>query len=574
MTDDPLFENPPPPLQNPMHEDAVASPQASSSETVKTHPLPEEFKALALRHIQSLVAGNGVNVKEIAFQDFNGNLLEFQAITKLSLKEHVQEKKQPGKLNGPEVIANATQLKENLAKHIAVIMQDPQAVQHIKDFMMKRDDRGCGLQGEKIDFPFLQKDYVIHDPCQTCRSKGQIPCQRCHATGFEMCPQCQGQGKIVCKHCQGSQFISTPQGRTPCNHCHGQGRENCSLCQSNRKIQCSVCKTKRTTPCNICNGQAWNSILYHCTFHGDTEFLYDREAVERECGSLIDDIGAALGRHAVIEPQDIPAQKAEADKKEGILPLGFWIKLKHADFTIEVKNKPYQAKVYGEQAHLMNLPDIITDLIAPGKNQLQDAAQRAAGAAEKIRSAGKYKTVKHAILAAARLPLNKAAMKVKKANPHGISNAVIGTLVKAADQALNNATRQKRKQGLIFGALAMIALYAGYLLTPLRAALTGTLSDPMHVLVLDGCILMAGTFMALGLVSAMSKGAMKSALRGLVPVDKLKTFRAKKGAYGQVLIILTLPLFLGMCEIMHSVPDLGAAPPWWYTQLRQIVISL
>lgn len=168
MSDDHLYENTP---QPPVNTAMVAESE-----------IDIDFKVVAEKKIRRLAQGNGASKDDINIEYFKDATLEFIATTKLNLKSKITERRESGQKIGPLKVSSPQHLREEIAREEHKITHNNDIVRRIQDFVIEnRKDMGYGLNGELITIPFLAKDFVQYETCQTCRAKGNIPCQRCGA---------------------------------------------------------------------------------------------------------------------------------------------------------------------------------------------------------------------------------------------------------------------------------------------------------------------------------------------------------------------------------------------------------
>lgn len=570
MDDD--YEKPPLPPQEPNEEQPINQlPQgvANNSYSTASVEIDEDYEEKVLEKIKTLAAGNGADLDKIKIKHFKGSTLEFLATTKLTLKTKVLERTQPGKVAGPRKVASKAELRELITKEEHKLTHQNDVIKRIQNHLIERKDKGYALNGKMVMLPFLYREFVQYDPCQNCKAQGEVACHRCRATGYEVCPQCRGQGKIVCTQCNGATFIQTANGRQQCNRCHSQGREPCGYCNATGKTQCSVCKTKRTTRCGVCNGHAWNSHVSTVQFDAMSKFEYDKAKVEEKVGALVERLGVDLLEHAHVHPIQREIEQKDAEDERNYITIPYLVRLPHAEFKFYIGDDEYNGMAFGYQVTLTHIPNFTEKLIENGASHLKDAAEERGDIFDKIGKAGQYKTLRHAILASVKLSNDKAALKVKQANPHGISKEKIFEIVHHADQALSNATRKQRIHGLYAGLAAMFALYASYILSPAKAAINNMIGDPIQQAVGDFLVLFAGMGLAIFIVQTMSKGALANALKTFVPADKLKKHKTKTGKLAHYIYGAALPFYLIICEI--SVYTSFGQTPEWYSALRSMI---
>ncbi|MFP4313066.1 MAG: hypothetical protein ACLFR0_01955 [Alphaproteobacteria bacterium] len=544
-----------------------ASPGNTHSTAVSQ--IDENFKDRAMDQICAVFKGNGIKQSNIKCEHFDGATLEFLATTTLKFRFKVLEHVEAGKKPGPKQINGKGQLEEEKAKLEHKITHRADVAKQIQSYIVEnREDMGYGVDGQMIKLPFLYTRFVQYEGCQNCRAQGRVQCQRCHGQGMEMCQRCHGQGLEMCPGCNGAQTIQGPNGNQQCQRCMGRGKISCSLCNERRKIQCRVCKTKGTTQCGVCNGHAWNSHLYDLEIDAMPSFDYDREKVEERIGTIIEDLGPKLVEHAHIHPIFKERDEKKAEDKRDYITIPYLVKLPYGGIRFSIGDgEKYNTLIFGNNCTLFYMPFLLDRILKKPLARLKEAAENRGDVAAKVKAAAKFRTLRHAILAAAKLPLGKAMKKVKLANPHAIQNETIQAAVNNADKALKNITRKPRQHGFILGCILMTLIFGGYLPGGGRSILAGELKQPLILLALDGLVIIAGFYCALLTVKFMARKAISQALSGIVPKNKEKSFTPKAGKIIDRLLIATPVLFLIMLEASYQIQH----APDWYENFRGMI---
>ncbi|MBI1300512.1 MAG: hypothetical protein GC137_02540 [Alphaproteobacteria bacterium] len=225
----------------------------------------DQYKADALKTIQNAVQGNQYNPEDVSIVNFEGEIIQFQAETVVTVFTDIAKKVVPGRLTEAVLKESELAVKDAIEKDYNSLALDRNAIRKTAEALLDRDDKGFAADNQFIDLKFWQKDYVVHEPCQTCRATGSVRCQKCAGKGTEFCPRCNGTGRRVCHFCNGSQMVLGPnQQNVQCTTCHGTGKSPCDLCAQKRTIQCKTCAAKGITACPNCHGSAWSSHLYIC----------------------------------------------------------------------------------------------------------------------------------------------------------------------------------------------------------------------------------------------------------------------------------------------------------------------
>ncbi len=559
-------------------------PSESTTQAAQTHgmvntastaitEIDPEFKDIALQKVRNIVDGNGIKAEDLKYKSFEGVTLQFLATTKLQLRFKTIERIEAGKKAGPVKISGPQQLRDEIAKMEQKHTHRADSIKRIQAFVAEeRKDMGYGLDGQMFKLPFLTTDYVTYEACQTCKAKGSVACQRCHAQGFEMCPQCHGQGLEICVQCSGTHFINTPNGRQQCTKCHGKGKQSCSLCHERRKIQCRICKTKGSTLCTVCNGHAWTSRIYSIEVEAMPNFDYDKTNIQSRVGEIIESLGPKLVIDEHVKIKVIYKERDEklSEDQRDFIAIPYVVTVPYGELHYTIGQDTFNTMIFGYKGALYFVPMLLDKLLKKPLARLKEAAENRGNVADKIKQAGRFKAVRLGILAASRLPLNKAAAKVKKENPHGLRNASIKEMVTHADRALKNITSKPRKYGM-YGAFGFMAvLYGAYFAGNLRAALIAGLPDQLIQLAIDISVLAIAPALGVYIVKLISRKAMLDALGGLLPPGKQKSVMPKVGKAGERIALSAPLIYIGALILTHQ---LGLEIPWWATQITAQISS-
>ncbi|GJL86288.1 MAG: hypothetical protein DHS20C02_20630 [Micavibrio sp.] len=489
-------------------------------------PTSVDYKEKALVKIREAVKGNRFDPEQITINSFDGGVLKFAAKTQLEIRTKVSEKTVPGRQAGPQVVDSGVALKAAVDQEIENLKKSADTEQKIKALVLGRDDKGFALDDIDIPIDFWKKDFVYYEGCGTCKTNGTIQCQRCHGVGQESCPQCHKKGMTPCTQCRGSQQIQGPNGMQPCTQCQGQGDIPCSLCQQRGEVQCRTCKTKGSTTCTACNGNGWNSHITTAQMDVHTHFDYERDGVPDKAVALIQKLGPKLSGHADIEI----VQAAEGAEEKEIV-IHYRVQLPCGQIGFVLGNESASAFLFGNQVKLTSVSPFLEPILAKGMQKLQDAGAGRGSVAGNLQMAAKYKTLRQAIIAAARYPLKKAVKAVQSGSPLGLSKAKINEMVQNADKALKNITAKPRQQGLI-GGLGVSAIAYGAYFFLVRGTILKSLPNEAAHMAIDLMVFAVGAALVIFAIQIVSAKALRTALKGIVPAGKEKAFTAKTGKTG------------------------------------------
>ncbi len=569
-----------------IHGPAAASPD----EPEAANTLGPNYADPALAKIREAVRGNGLKPEMITLTTIKGETAVFDAKVSLVLRTRTVEKIIGGKKNTGEKVDGPNGIRAAIDKERLRILGSEETLTRIKKQVMERKDMGLGTRNEVMKLPLLTREYVRHQPCLNCGAQGQIHCQRCGGRGHETCSRCHAQGMEVCTQCRGAQLLFNGTTNVPCSKCNGQGRTPCQACNQMRKIPCNICHTKGMLVCQTCKGLAWQTYITTAEMDVLSTSSFAREQIPDRLNSVIESKARELPALARVEPapQKIPAPVKNIPQASTIrenakappaassanttastadeISLDYNVHLPYADAEFRL-GKAMNLRVFllGTQAGIADTAPFLEKVMENGLKSLSDAAAGRGNVAAKIQAAGRYRTIRQAIIAGARYSKGKAARLVAKNNPLGLSAAGIKSMVIDAENAMNNITAKPRRNGAIGGALIAGILYGLYFVTPARGMLTVSLPDPVMQGIVDAAVAGLGMALAVFAVKAAGTNAAKKALGNLLPGGQGGIALAKAGHAALWAVPLCAILFLAAAEL--SV-QMNMAPPQWYLFLR------
>lgn len=526
-------------------------------------PVEQAVKDAALEKIRGTVKGNGFDPQHLTMKSFEGELLRFEAETILHIRSRVTEKIVAGRMSGPKACDSLAALKQAMDNEYQNFVQGRDMIRKVREVVLNRNDKGFALNDIIIPLNFWRKDFVRYEPCGHCRSAGKIQCSQCHGQGWENCPQCHRKGRIACATCGGDGKMPGAKGQERCPRCNGQGFLVCTRCQQKGEVQCAKCKGQGAMTCPQCQGHAWNSRLSILELDICTEFTYDRDVVPEKVAALMERVGPKLDKHAVIEVSQ-KQEHLDEDLAQQKIAIHYNVALPYGHIEFELEQERFYAFLFGHTAQLTYVSDFLDTLIANGARKLKDAGDARGDVAANLQAAAKYKTVKQAIIAAARYPAGKAMKALQKANPMGLSEAMIKTLIHDAGRALKNITRKPQMLGLAGGLFLSAAFYAAWFLVPLRIHATEMIANAQLHIALDFLAAGLGACMTVMAVQISGLNAIRKALKGIVPKGKESNFMPRLGRMGLYAALGALIVFMILLEVSFH----HAAAPGWYAGLR------
>lgn len=517
----------------------------------------------ALLAVREALRGNGVKAEQVTIQKFSGEVAEFETTISLSLRTRTIEKVIPGKKSGGEKVEGPQGVRDGLERERRKILTTPDIIFRIKSMVVERKDKGFSTRNEIMKLPFLSKEFIYFHPCKNCNAQGEIRCQRCHGKGFESCPKCNGQGMEHCSQCRGAQVISGPQNRPmSCPTCNGQGRTPCRTCHQTRRIVCPICKKTGATKCQQCNGNAWNSYVTSAEFDVACTSNFNRGGLNDKIIQLIEKLGKKLSDYA-----EFTVQNQNNEQQEEII-LNYNVRFPYAETELKIgRSETVPIILLGQQAQIHSVPNFLETMLRPGIKTLQYAAQGKGNVAKKIQQAGRYRTIRQAIVGAAKYSRGKAAKLLAKNTPLGMSQDAIKSLIINADKALQKITEKPRMKGMLAGSAAAGILFAIYFITPLRSLITSMLPNSLLHPAIDVLVLGIGWIIAITAIQFSGAEAMKKALQGLLPEGQ-SIPKPKAGSQGIWAALLCAIFFLIATE---ATIHISTTPPEWYAFIRNLL---
>ncbi len=514
-----MSEEPPPYPDQPPETEAPDAQGASGNTGPQVYhsEIDPELKPIALKQMVEAVKGNGIKAEDVNITKFEGETLEFLALTELTLDTKLAIKHQAGKITGPILLQNSGMFQEAVNKEAHKIAHSLDVVERMCKAVLERPDKGLCLQNILIKLPFLHKDFVAHEPCKPCAAKGKINCARCHGKGEEPCPRCQARGTEVCPTCSGRQYIQGPNNQNQqCQRCNGSGRVGCTQCHEKREIHCSICKAAGTVMCKQCNGHAWNSVIGMAEINPIANYSFDRGNIPQQPLDKLDLLGSDIQHHSDIQ---VIHRHKELEEERDDISIPYHIKVPMAQVEFMLKEKlAVPAFLFGTQGQLYDMPSFLEKIMSPGIKALKRAALGQGDIATLIQTAGRYRTLRHLILATSKLGPKKALNAVIEKNPIGLSEDSAKKLVIMAGKALSLIGKKPRQIGIAIGLLISGLIAAGYFLAG-KALIAPGLPNANIALRVDALSVLA----ALGIGYIVAKIYIKSAMQ-----KSLETLFTKK----------------------------------------------
>lgn len=526
-------------------------------------PLDQAYANAALARIREAASGAGLKPEHVTIESFSGQEVAFKAELTLSVNAKTSAKTLPGKKTGGVLVSNAGALSTAIEKDRQAASGSETARQ-IRSLIEGRADKGFGMSGP-IALPFLNREYIIHEGCRTCQSKGELMCRACVGKGYELCPRCNGDGAQACSQCNGAQNIWNGQSMVICSRCAGRGRMACTLCNERRRVKCRVCASKGVTTCGVCNGQGWNSQMTLVEFSAVPGFDYERNKLPEKLARALAERGRDMASFAAItlQPPEPPQPNTSSNES---LAIQYHAKIPYAEIGVNFAGR-HNAHFFllGPAADIIDSPAFLDVLLKPGIDELKEAAKGQGNVANAVRRAAKHRVIRQGLTIAAKHPKAKASRLLLKNNPLGLSQNAANTIIAESWRAIGVLTAKPRRMGLLAGLGIAALVYGGYFLSPARSLAMNALADPAMHYAADGAVCIAGFFLAAWVVRTVAAAALKKSLIGLLPPGKEGSIMPRNGAEIYIIGFLCLAFFLAAAE---ATIHFGVSVPEWYAAIR------
>ncbi len=542
--------------------------------------ISDEYKDIALNQVRKIVKGNKYDPKDVVLEKFEGALLQFQAENMLTILKKVTPKKVAGRVQGPVKVENEQAALEAINKAYLALEDDKDMERKIRDVILNRDDRGFAVNNNIVPLPFWHKEFVVFEPCHTCRTTGSVRCLPCDGKGLDRCPRCNGSGMDHCKHCNGAQMIVGQNNqKIQCPVCHGSGQASCTSCNQSGQIRCATCKSKGTTPCPNCNGNAWNSHIFVVELEARTAFDYPKDKLPEKVVEIIERQGAKLQEDADITISESPVsivniddeekmrQQEEADKRKDYrIPVLYNVELPYGHVEYNINGNSYYTFLFGTKGKLVHVSPFLDDLIKNGQRKLHDAAEERGNVIDNLKAAAEYRTVKEAIFYTATYSTGRARALLKKTNALGLSPTATNDLISTADKSLKLITKKPRMNGFGIASALSLVLVPTYTLSPIRDIIVAHSPKLSIDIVIDA--LAIGLIVYLGTITIQwsAQSAIRRAMDQIMPKKTEKLATPKLGNMLYTYIGLNIATLLVTLEVSRQM---GVNPVLWYISLFQ-----
>lgn len=538
--------------------------------------VPDDVLEKAVKLVQAITRGNGLRGLQVALGDFEGAIIKFEAYEIFHMDPQISEKRVPGKQNG-EAAGSVIDMRNRMQAVLAKVTENPDVKKHTIEMLRKRLDLGFALAGQSIALNNYNKNYVVHELCNSCGGRKFMLCGVCHGDGRAKCHRCKGAMQVDCPICHGHRTVAAGNTRRTCSKCNGNGKVGCSLCEGRGFTKCRNCKGDGRLNCQSCRATGMHSIIGNLQVKAKCAFWYDKEALTAaenapELPPLIDLLGPRMvtEKHADIifieETERLKQLDQEVKADEYKIP--YRVRLPWGDISFRLKDTIVRGKLFGFNPTLHHVDAFLEEPLIPGIHKLEEAGRTRGDAVQNIKDASRFRALGEALVLIARMNHARAFEAYEKRYPFGLRTDTLHNILNSADAALKNVTRRPRRMGVLYGGLLSLVLLAGFYMTPVRAQLYAQIPlNPARV-ALDLALLALVMIVSWFVVQASATKALQDAMAHLLPPEKRNQLSPKPGRAGYVGMALSCVLWLAMAPLTFV---LGQSAPLWFDALMNLM---
>lgn len=430
----------------------------------------------ALGRLRRQIAGNGVAPMNLSLKACYGHILEFYGALHLKLQPEITETKATGRASSGEIVASG-QAQAKLQEFMQGLAYDENLIQQAILGISGRPGKGFGLDGETIPLP-IEKTLVEQHQCPQCRGAGRSACPQCGGSRQMVCYKCAGSGTMHCIMCRGARVTRAADGsEQPCYNCQGRGMAMCDVCRGARMIGCSSCGGNGSMPCQPCGATGMMSLVFRLKAKVVARFEMRDDRLPVAAKQLLARVGArrlAGGGEvqvSILEPEEARETRSGTSPDAGdFLYLPYRALLPYARAVFELAQKKgattapqtMNSEIIGYKSRIVGLPAFMDGLFAAPLAALAQAARGEGIAANKVKQAAKWRSVRETLALVVKGQQKAAAQKLMQTLPVGLTRECAVAIVRNADAALKKITRVPRYIALGGGLLGSLGLYAAW----------------------------------------------------------------------------------------------------------------
>lgn len=345
------------------------------------HPLTDQ----ALKRLQQLADGNGLEAKDIVLVDTQEQIHVLEAVLKLTPSCEIKNVRYPGPVQGKgrQILSNVIELKQEVERRKKEFMSGSDWIPAVINELKAAQGSGWGYHDATISLDDKSVILAASATCPQCQGRQLISCQSCQGTGQIVCPQCHGRRQEPCIACGGHGETPGQPGQ-PCTMCHGTRLSTCRACQAQGQVACQHCQGRGGTPCPGCQGTGQISEEVGIICGAKTNFKLQSTGLPsglRRGLDRLEFVNLSKG-HADIEMLQVKAEdddETPPPKNDGqpvppVPKVKYRATMPYADAKIRFgQYRPSAISIFGKRGVMMNVPPFLDEALEPWRNKLKQA---------------------------------------------------------------------------------------------------------------------------------------------------------------------------------------------------------
>lgn len=328
-------------------------------------------------------------------------------------------------------------------------------------------------------------------------------------------------------------------------------------------MNCRTCVATGVIKCTTCNGVGFKTNIMTLSAEAIPYFEYDPKTIPKNAADRIETSAPALAAQGQIK-----IKGRIADDKEGALGACYEVSFPCGDMEMRIGSHDVKAQLFGYDAHISGLPNLLDKLVGEPVRSLEDALAGSASVADTIKNATRYKLIGQAFLLTQKTSPRKTLGKLMQIYDIGLSPAMAEKITSLAYASTSQITRKPRLLGFAAGMAIFAFAMMAYYLSPARNALGSLVPAGAFDVVFELLPIAAGGFFITHAVRRAGAKSVQTALGHLVK-DEMK---GKLLARAQSLSIFAYVASAALCfALMQMSIMAGASAPKWYQSLASLL---
>lgn len=539
-------------------------PRAPEDSALLQQTPGDDYGRKALFRVRKAVEGNGIDPESVILGAIEGDTYAFDAHVYFRFVPKTREEILPaGRPPGAtfQTLATRADLDREIAVYMHKIIEDPASGAQAASLILARPDRGFGFTQEEIPTNFSPKNFLLKETCPDCKGAAKSACAKCQGSGKTACPKCKTTKMAICPVCYGRK--TTADKKSKCIKCHGTGHIPCTPCRQTGYIACTTCGGTGKSTCKTCAGQGWTGRKITIDMSVLADYDYNRAVLPAELASMVEKLGPKTIAQGYARMEPGPIGRSE-DRATFVIPCRLTFPFAKVGIVLPEKN--FTCTVLGHNERVMGLPAFLDQIIEPGVKDLRKAAANGNVALPYIRKACQLRTVRAAILAAAKGSPGHAIEVLRREHGSTLSPAMMKNLIALSNRALNRVATIPALIGTAIGLMAATGFYAIAFSHSGRSLISEHLSGTLATNFVDLLLFLCGGLLTMAGTGAGIRHAFGSILgsAGMTAQNGVMLRRRWATMLGWGLSLVS---FLGIAAIaLHG----NAEAPQWFTLLAHI----